>query len=172
MIVITGVISQALITTVIFVDYKKGSACWTKWGPIIFMIYVWVVYLILPWANLTYFGYATYEGAFAQSAPFDLTTWFISCNTIFLCNFLDYILSIHNSVIAQISIYYAIRKEIEFYRGQDSYDHILDLIKTKFLSTGSVNDIFLTQVLAEIYENYNIPYPIKPRRYGEGEIRL
>lgn len=115
------------------------------------MIFVWVAYLILPWANLTYFLFAAYSGAFAQSTPFDLTTWFISCNVIFLCNFIDYILTIHQSVIAQIGIYHAIRKEIEFYRGEASYPHILDLIKTKFLSSGSVNDIFLTQVLAEIY---------------------
>ena len=113
----TGLISTILITIVIFVDYKKGSASWTKRAPIAYMIFVWTAYLILPSVNLTYFLFAAYSGAFEQSTPFDLTTWFISCNTMFLCNFIDYILTIHQSVIAQLSIYYAIRKEIEFYRG-------------------------------------------------------
>lgn len=60
----TGLISTVLITIVIFVDYKKGSANWTKWAPFVYMIFVWTAYLIMPCANLTYFLFAAYGGAF------------------------------------------------------------------------------------------------------------
>lgn len=102
LIVITGSISFIIIIFVIFVDYKKGSAFWTRWAPTTYLILIQLSYLIMPWINLTYFLFAWYYGCFEEISGWNMNTWIVSYNTMLLCNFVDYYRNIQPQVMTQI----------------------------------------------------------------------
>lgn len=128
----TGYINGLIFLLIVFVDYKKGAIYWTKVAPNIYLGLIWMSYLVLPWFNLTFLLYTIYDGSLSYKMDlYNWELWCVGCNVIFICNFIEYIVLVHKTIVFQIRTYAKLRKEVEVYKGKESNEEIIDLIDEK-----------------------------------------
>jgi hypothetical protein len=87
----------------IFVDWRKGSKCWTKIAPILFFGLVWLIFIVLPLINI---GLVIWIVTALKDEGFWISQYCIFFGSVSLCRIIEFFITVRPAMSKMMKTYY------------------------------------------------------------------